>query len=189
MQFLNVNQVLQKWGKYVVQQSRSNLTKAKKGYENKLYKSLGYNVLEKKNATEVSFTMLDYGKFVDKGVRGKDPSKVSPNAKITGQQAPNSIYRFGSGSARGTWDSFVEKMSVWAKSKRLRLRDKKGKFAKGNYEAIGYIVAKNIYSRGIKPTMFFTKPYERAFIKYDKDLAIAIGMDMANEIKEQFNGN
>ena len=185
MQFLEVNQVIQKWAKYVVQQSRSNLTIAKKGYENKLYKSLGYNVLEKKNATEVSFTMLDYGKFVDKGVKGKDPSKVSPNAKITGQQAPLSPYRFGSGSAKGSWDSFTKKMSVWAKAKRLRLRDEKGRFSKGNYEAIGYIVAKNIYSRGIKPTMFFTKPYERAFTKYDKDLAFAIGMDLANEIKRQ----
>lgn len=185
MQFLEVNQVMQKWAKYVVQQSRSNLTRAKKSYENKLYKSLGYNVLEKKNATEVSFTMLDYGKFVDKGVKGKDPSKVSPNAKITGQQAPLSPYRFGSGSAKGSWDSFTKKMSVWAKAKRLRLRDEKGRFSKGNYEAIGYIVAKNIYSRGIKPTMFFTKPYERAFTKYDKDLAFAIGMDLANEIKRQ----
>jgi len=185
MQFLEVNQVMQKWAKYVVQQSRSNLTRAKKSYENKLYKSLGYNILEKKNATEVSFTMLDYGKFVDKGVKGKDPSKVSPNAKIKGQQAPNSPYRFGTGSASGSWDTFVEKMSVWAKAKRLRLRDEKGRFAKGNYRAIGHIVASNIYNRGLKPSLFFTRPYERAFIKYDKDLALAIGMDLANEIKNQ----
>jgi hypothetical protein len=27
---------------------------------------------------------------------GKDPSKVSKNAKIKGQQAPNSPYKFGS---------------------------------------------------------------------------------------------
>jgi hypothetical protein len=34
--------------------------------------------------------MEDYGVFQDKGVKGKDPSKVSKNAKIKGQQAPNS---------------------------------------------------------------------------------------------------
>jgi hypothetical protein len=36
--------------------------------------------------------MEDYGKFVDKGVKGANPSNVSPNAKIRGQQAPNSPY-------------------------------------------------------------------------------------------------
>lgn len=30
--------------------------------------------------------MKEYGLFHDQGVRGKDPSRVSPNAKIKGQQ-------------------------------------------------------------------------------------------------------
>ena len=69
--------------------------------------------------------MEDYGKFQDKGVKGKDPSKVSPNAKITGQQAPNAPYRFGSGSQRGTFKSFVKRMSIFAKQKNIRFRQNK----------------------------------------------------------------
>ena len=49
--------------------------------------------------------MEDYGVFQDKGVKGKDPSKVSPNAKITGQQAPNSPFKFGTGKT-GNYNEF-----------------------------------------------------------------------------------
>jgi hypothetical protein len=63
--------------------------------------------------------MEDYGVFQDKGVKGKDPSKVSKNAKIKGQQAPNSPYKFGSGNYSGQWSKFVGKLEVWAKKKRI----------------------------------------------------------------------
>ena len=54
--------------------------------------------------------MEQYGLFQDEGVKGKDPSKVSPNAKIKGQQAPNSPYRFGTGSSSGTFAQFAKRM-------------------------------------------------------------------------------
>lgn len=182
MQFLETTQVLQKWGRYVVQQSRSNLTRGKKNYNKKLYKSIDYLVTEKQDATLLSFSMLDYGKFQDLGVRGKDPSKVSPNAKIKGQQAPLSPYSFKNKIPP------TKPLADWAKANNVRLRDEKGKFKKGSYNSIGYIIAKNIYYRGIKPSMFFTRPFERAFIKYDTDLAFAIAQDIGEEIKRQNNG-
>jgi len=44
--------------------------------------------------------------FQDAGVKGKDPSKVSPNAKITGQQAPNSKYNLGAVALGGMGNLF-----------------------------------------------------------------------------------
>ena len=181
MQFLELTQVLQKFGKYVVQQARTRLAKEGKG-KGPLYSSLGYGVHAAQTNVKLAFKAIGYAEFVDQGVKGANPSNVSPNAKITGQQAPGSPYRFGSGRFAGTWDSFVEKMSAWAKTKRLRLRDEKGRFAKGNYKAIGYIVAKNIYSRGLKPTMFFTAPYRNALQKYDQPFAAAIAQDIATQV-------
>lgn len=181
MQLLETNQVLQKWGRYVVQQSRSNLTRGEKNYNKKLYKSIRYLVTEKQDATLLSFSMLDYGKFQDLGVKGKDPSKVSPNAKIKGQQAPLSPFRFRNKIPP------TKPLAEWAKAKNVRLRDEKGKFKKGSYNTIGYIIAKNIYYRGISPSMFFTRPFERAFKKYDTDLAYAIATDIGNEIARQNN--
>ena len=95
-------EALEKYAKYVIQQSRSNLTKAKKG-GGKLYHSLEYQI----DAPRVKILSEDYGVFVDQGVMGNDPSKVSPNAKIRGQQAPDSDFKFGSGKSPKTFKHFV----------------------------------------------------------------------------------
>ena len=187
----NVREELNRFAKYVVSQSRANLTRGSKPYgskndSKKLYNSLDYDVTVSKNSFQLAFLMEDYGIFQDKGVRGKDPSKVSPNAKITGQQAPNSPYRFGSGKT-GNWKEFVLNIEKWAKKKNLRLRDKKGRFTKGNYKSIAHIVAGNIYNRGIKPSLFFTKPFEKAFSNLSKDLIEAYKLDVEQLIKTTVN--
>ena len=181
----NVNKELNRFAKYVISQSRANLTRAKKG-GGSLYKSLDSNVKVSKNSFELSFLMEDYGIFQDKGVKGKDPSKVSPNAKITGQQAPNSEYKFGSGKT-GNYKGFVLSIEKWAKKKNIRLRDKKGKFTKGNYKTIAHIIAGNIYNRGIKPSLFFTKPFEKAFKNIDKDLIKAYKLDIETLMENSIN--
>ena len=187
----NVREELNRFAKYVVSQSRANLTRGSKPYgskndSKKLYNSLDYDVTVSKNSFQLAFLMEDYGIFQDKGVRGKDRSKVSPNAKITGQQAPNSPYRFGSGKT-GNWKEFVLNIEKWAKKKNLRLRDKKGRFTKGNYKSIAHIVAGNIYNRGIKPSLFFTKPFEKAFSNLSKDLIEAYKLDVEQLIKTTVN--
>ena len=181
----NINKELNRFAKYVISQSRANLTRAKKG-GGSLYKSLDSNVKVSNNSFELSFLMEDYGIFQDKGVKGKDPSKVSPNAKITGQQAPNSEYKFGSGKT-GNYKGFVLSIEKWAKKKNIRLRDKKGKFTKGNYKTIAHIIAGNIYNRGIKPSLFFTKPFEKAFKNIDKDLIKAYKLDIETLMENSIN--
>ena len=181
----NVKDELNRFAKYVISQSRANLTRAKKG-GGSLYKSLDSNVKVSKNSFELSFLMEDYGIFQDKGVKGKDPSKVSPNAKITGQQAPNSEYKFGSGKT-GNYKGFVLSIEKWAKKKNIRLRDKKGKFTKGNYKTIAHIIAGNIYNRGIKPSLFFTKPFEKAFKGLNKELVEAYKLDVEALMKNSIN--
>ena len=181
----NVNEELNRFAKYVISQSRANLTRQKKGGGN-LYNSLDSNVKVSKNSFELTFLMEDYGIFQDKGVKGANPSKVSPNAKITGQQAPNSKYKFGSGNT-GNYAGFVTSIEKWAKKKNIRLRDSKGRFTKGNYKTIAHIIAGNIYNRGIKPSLFFTKPFEKAFKNIDKDLVKAYKLDIESLIQNSVN--
>ena len=181
----NVKEELNRFAKYVISQSRANLTRQKKGGGN-LYNSLDSNVKVSKNSFELTFLMEDYGIFQDKGVKGADPSKVSPNAKITGQQAPNSKYKFGSGNT-GNYAGFVASLEKWAKRKNVRLRDSKGRFTKGNYKTIAHIIAGNIYNRGIKPSLFFTKPFEKAFKNIDKDLVKAYKLDIETLIQNSVN--
>ena len=184
MELQEKKKVLNNFAKYVIQQSRSNLTKGKKNFNKKLYNSLAFTPpLIDSTGIIIQFIMEDYGVYQDEGVKGKDPSKVSPNAKIRGQQAPNSQFKFGSGTSRGTFDKFVKRMSLFAKAKNIRFRQgKTGKFAKGGYDAMGYVIAKNIYSRGIKPSLFFTKPFEKRFKTLPPELIASFVNDFEKEL-------
>ncbi len=180
----NVQAFLDDFKDYVIKQAKSNLTRMKKNSSKTLYNSLKGYVKESKNSIQISFEMEDYGFFLDQGVKGANPSKVSKNAKIRGQQAPNSPYRFGSGTKKGTFDQFASSIARWAQRKNLRLRDAKGRYAKGNYKTIGYVVAGNIYNRGLKPSLFFTKPFEAAFKKLPDELVEKYGLDMEELFEE-----
>ena len=60
MQFKNVDEILNKYGKYVVQQSKSNLTKDKKGGGD-LYNSVSYVIDKSQDDFLLEFLMEDYG--------------------------------------------------------------------------------------------------------------------------------
>ena len=176
-----------KFGSFVIQESRANLSKDNKG-NGALFNSLSYELSEPfPNVYDLSFSAVDYANFVDQGVKGNDPSNLSPNAKKKGQQAPNSPYRFGRGTYSRTWDTFQGKIRAWAKQKNIRLRKYKtvngervptGQFEKGNYNSIAYIISKNIFNRGIAPTMFFTKPFLKGVEIYTPLLQAALAKDV-----------
>ena len=186
-----VDKVLNQFAKFVIDKSRLNLARDNKAGGD-LYNTIGGQVSKTSKGFKLILEMEDYGKFQDKGVKGADPSKVSPNAKITGQQAPNAPYRFGSGSKSGTFKDFVKRMSIFAKQKNIRFRETKtvngkkvstGRFAKGGFDSVGYIIASNIYNRGIKPSMFFTKPFEAAFKRLPQELIEAYSVGIEKQIQ------
>ena len=185
MQKTEVQKELEKFRNYVISQSKANLTRQKKKASSVLYNSLKGDVKVMPNSFSIEFMMEDYGVFQDEGVRGADPSKVSKNAKIKGQQAPNSRYKFGSGTHAGTWDKFTASLEKWAKKKNIRLRDENGKYKKGSYKTISHIIAKNIYARGLKPSLFFTKPFEAAFKRLPEELVEKYGLDAIKLFNQQ----
>jgi len=70
----NTQKALNKFGKYLVKESRKNLTRKKKNVTNSLYESLDYNVKAMPNSFEFDFLMNEYGEWVDKGRKaGKNP--------------------------------------------------------------------------------------------------------------------
>ena len=81
----NTKEYLNAFAKYVIQQSRSNLSKQGKNNQKNLYNSLDKEIEVGANSFRLAFLMEDYGKFVDKGVKGKTSST----------KAPNSPYKFG----------------------------------------------------------------------------------------------
>jgi hypothetical protein len=164
---------LEKFRDYVIQQSRSNLTKGGKNDTKSLYNEIKGDVFVGANSIGVNFSMPMYGQFQDKGVKGSDPSQVSKNAKIKGQQAPNSPFSFKGKRPPS------QPLELWAKRKNIRLRDDKGKFKAGSYKTIGIIIAKNVWARGIRPSLFFTTPFEAGYKKYiDTELIESFGLDV-----------
>jgi hypothetical protein len=162
---LEVEKVIKRFRDYVIQQSRSNLTKGGKNNTKSLYNSIKGEVVTENNFTIVGFTMDDYGTFVDLGVKGKTSSN----------KAPNSPYKFGSGSGRK--GGLTQGINKWVKQKGFQFRDKKGRFL--SYDSTAYLITRSIFHKGIKPSLFFTKPFEAGYKKYiDTDLVKAFGQDV-----------
>ena len=160
------------WGKYIVQQSRTRLTKGKHNVDKKLYDSLKFEVKESQTGVETMINMLGYGKFLDKGVRGADAYYADGNTS-------GSPYSFKSSSKIPP----VQTLADWAKKKNIRLRNDKGQFAKGNYNTIGFLIARSIRDKGIKATMFLTRSYQLSLERYTDKAVYALAQDIGEEIK------
>lgn len=170
----NVKDELNRFAKYVISQSRANLTRGDKNVSKELWNSLQGNVKVSKNSFELTFLMEDYGVFQDKGVKGKKSSL----------KAPNSPFRFGSG--RGKKGGLTNGIDKWVRRRRFQFRDKKtGKFM--SYQTTAFLITRSIYNKGIKPSLFFTKPFEKAFKNLDKELIDAYKLDVENLIKNSVN--
>ena len=170
----NVEKELKNFAKYVVTKARMNLRSSDKNASGTLSKSLDSDVKESKNSFQLTFLMEDYGVFQDKGVRGKSSSK----------KAPNSPYKFGSGT--GKKGGLTEGINKWVRRKRFQFRDKKsGKFL--SYDSTAFLISRSIYQKGIAPSLFFTKPFEKAFKNIDKDLIKAYKLDIETLMNNSIN--
>ena len=69
-----------------------------------------------------------------------------------------------------------EGIKKWVKARRFQFKDKKGKFL--SYESTAYIIARSIYNKGIKASLFFTKPFEKGFKRLPEELLEAYGLDV-----------
>jgi hypothetical protein len=177
MQFKNVDEILNKYGKYVVQQSRSNLTKDKKGGGD-LYNSISYVIDKSQDDFLLEFLMEDYGDFVDKGVKGKTSTYPETSAALSKFQ-----YGSGTGKKGGLTKALYnpETKKGWIKKKKFQWRDKKtGRFL--SYESMSYLIARSIYNKGLKANLFFTKPFEAGLKRLPNDLSKAFVLDIEDGI-------
>lgn len=153
MKFNNIEALIKEFRGYVIQQARSNLTKGGKNVSSKLYKSLSSEVITENDYSLVNFEMESYGAYQDQGVKGKSKSN----------KAPNSPFKFGSG--KGKKGGLTDGIDKWVRAKGIQYRDKKtGKFL--SYQSTAFIITRSIYQTGIRPSLFFTKPWEVAKNKY-----------------------
>ena len=154
----NVTEELNRFAKYVVAESRENLIREKKNASKRLYNSIEYKLKENKNSFQLEFLMEDYGIFQDKGVSGVKKKYNTPYS-YKDKMPP------------------VKSLDKWIVKRNLKgVRDKDGRFI--SRKSLQYMIARSIYNNGIKPSLFFTKPFEKAFKNLDEDLVNAFRLDM-----------
>ena len=140
---------LDKYAKYVIQQSRANLTRKGQKASGKLYQSLGYKI----QGSKVKFESEEYGVYQDQGVKG---------AKSTYSEGSKSPFRYTSKMPPS------RVFDKWTIKKGIAPRDEQGRFI--NRKSLNYLIARSIYKKGIRATMFFTKPFERGLDLYGDEI-------------------
>lgn len=165
-----IEKALQKFSKYVVSQSKANLTRKKKNVNGNLHKSIKGEVSANQNSIGVNFEMEDYGTFQDLGVQGKTPNN----------KAPNSPYRFGSGS--GQSGGLTKGINDWVRAKRFQFRDNNtGRFM--SYEQTAFLITRSVYNKGIEASRFFSTPFEKAFENLPNEIVEAYGLEVEKFLK------
>ena len=162
--FAKTQDVLNKFAKYVVSQSKANLTRSKKNASGNLRNSIGYDLKVSPNSFELEFIMAEYGMFVDEGVQGSKSSYI---------ESRNSRFEFS-----GRFKTIPTKsLDRWVVRKGIKgVRDEKGRFIKR--DSLKYLIAKSIYEKGIKASLFFTKPFEKAFDNLPTEIVEAYALDI-----------
>jgi hypothetical protein len=163
MQKDEIQKALERFREHVVNQAKRNLTQKDKNVSKKLHQSIKGDVKAMPNSIAMYFSMEEYGAYQDLGVKGKRSSA----------KAPNSPFKFGSGT--GKKGGLTEAMKKWVARRRIQFKDKEGKYM--SYDSTAWLMTKSIYSKGIKPSLFFTKPFEAAYKNLPDELIEMYGLE------------
>ncbi len=153
----NVQEVLDEFKAYVIQQAKSNLTRMKKNSSKTLYNSIDGFVKKYKNSISIYFEMEDYGFYQDQGVSGTKKKYDTPYSYKSKMPPPS-------------------KLDKWIVRKGIAPRKQGGQFV--SRKSLQFLIARSIYMNGIKPSLFFTKPFEAAFKKLPDELIEKYGLDV-----------
>jgi len=140
----------------IINEAKANLKSMGKDSTGKLSQSITGQVKEMPNSISMYFQMEAYGFFQDKGVSGIKKKYNTPFSYTTKMPPPS-------------------KLDKWIVRKGIAPRDKKGKLM--SRKGLQFAIARGIFINGIKPSLFFTKPFEKAFKKLPDTLITKYGLD------------
>ena len=130
---------LEEFRDFVIQNAKQNLST--KNASGKLKDSFKATVKVMPNSMTFMFEMEQYGWYQDKGVSGVKQKYNTPFSYKTKMPPPS-------------------KLDKWIVRRGLAPRDK-GKFT--GRKSLQFLIARSIFEKGIKPSLWFTKPFEQGF--------------------------
>jgi hypothetical protein len=160
----NTYSTLLAFKEFVVLNSKRNLVIQNKNTFGNLSKALDESkVSVGKNSFQLDFTMPMYGQYQDKGVSGTKTVYATAFSYKTKMPPTKSLDK-------------------WIVKKGIAPRNKEGKFV--SREGLKFAIAKKIFLYGIKPSLFFTKPFEEGYTKFiNKELEKAFAIDAVELFK------
>jgi hypothetical protein len=178
MQLDKFKEALELFRNQVINESKQNLRKIGKGggtLENSIE---GTEVKVTDRSLEFEIKMADYGVFQDKGVSGIKKKYNTPYSYTTKMPPPS-------------------KLDKWIVKKGIAPRTSSGKFKGRTISKVGFaksiqfLIARSIFYKGIKPSLFFTKPFQKYAKGLPKELETAFALDtealLAFVTKQQLN--
>lgn len=170
MQLDKFKEALELFRNQVIEESKKNLRKIGKGggtLENSIE---GTEVKVTDRSLEFEIKMADYGVFQDKGVSGIKQKYNTPYSYTTKMPPPS-------------------KLDKWTVKKGIAPRDDKGRFI--SRKSLQFAIARSIFYKGIKPSLFFTTPFQKYAKGLPKELETAFALDtealLAFVTKQQLN--
>ena len=160
----NVQKFLNDFKDHIIREAKAKAPTSSGNLKNSI---TGY-VKESANSIQITFEMPEYGFFQDQGVSGKK-KKYNTEFAYTDKMPPPS------------------KLDKWIVRKGIAPRKEGGQFA--SRKSLQFLIARSIYMNGIKPSLFFTKPFEAAFKKLPNELVEKYGLGMEELLDEIIKQN
>ena len=158
---------LQQFRDLVVAEAKAELQRLGKNASGKLSNSIKGEVKEMPNSIGIYFEMSPYGNFQDKGVSGTERKFDTPYSYKTKMPPPSAF------------DKWIVKKGIAPRSATGKFQSRKG---------MQFAIARTIFKYGIKPSLFFTRPFEAAYKTLPDTLIDKYGLDaeqLLNEILDQ----
>jgi hypothetical protein len=167
------------WGDWIVELARQNLERGTSEHGTKnstgtLSESLTYAIGQDADQNIVmKFPMVPYGTFVEQGVKGATSS----------DKAPNSPFKFGSGTGRK--GGLRQGIRKWISDKPIRntkWKNKNGQFM--SYEQMTFAISRSVYNTGIEPFPFLQPAVDASWFRFKKRLEVAFEDDLEAFLKK-----
>ena len=146
-------EALEKFRDFVLTNAKNNLKI--KSASGKLRESFKADVKVMPNSIRFFFEMEEYGWYQDKGVSGVKQKYNTQFSYKTKMPPPS-------------------KLDKWIVRRGLAPRDK-GKFT--GRKTLQFLIARSIFEKGIKPSLWFTKPFEKGFKLLPDEMIDAYGLE------------
>ena len=173
----DLKRILDSFGKRVIQQARTRLTKDKINFTKEAYNGLQYDLKGNDTKFTITFSMPIHASVLDEGISG---TKKKYNTRFKYKATSNLI---GVEAKTGQF-------AKWAKFRGLRGRDNgytkaNGVKVKGTgrfitNKAFGFALAISQKKKGREGNKFFTKSFEQQFDKLPDEIANNLDLGLEN---------